>query len=440
MFICCIKNYKVDNRKNNHDDCKPDIHCSDNCKTACNNTQIFYKRNNLLLKAFYFEHEVTGTPAVYPSTFNAIAQYIYVGDANSALYRLDIGTYIDPSTSTYHSVEQWGSDSTRTISQVVESPSGGQTTVQVTYEKPIFEPARLTSLGGNSSVADNMPTPPSPYNRITYKPAISVYHSENVKPTLMITFGTGSNDNFNITNNEHNFVANFYDYYDVNTHHYKLNSTSFTKAMPLVLLFNKPNGVLEKRNPTPQNGQKFAIYNSDPISGAAFDNDFQRQRMTGAPITYNFVSYFPTFIASSNESMAQCVTGNAAIWQIGDTQLNPRTHRNFNSTFNPANGVSVQNTSELGLFNGKSYYNMANGTKVYGLEITNQMFCRNDTNPSQSKISAPQLIAQTGGIATNKTGAGSSIDPVNIDLKSFSLNLNAFKPNPQKISWASVYE
>ena len=393
---------------------------------------------DLLVKAFYFEHEVTGTPAIYPNTFNSVAQYIYVGDANSALYRLDIGTYMTSATA-WHSVAQWGSDSKRTMTQTVEiddpAHEGQTLNLAVQYERPIFEPARMDVMGGTTDIADGTPTSPSPYNKITYKPAISLYKAGE-KPTLQITFGTGSNDNFNITNSEHNYVANFYDVYT--SDHYQLNAESFTAAKPLVLVFNPPNNIQQRLNGEAVNGQKFNIYTSDPLTGVQFDNNFKRQKMSGAAITYNFVSYFPTFIASNDEAKAQCVTGNAAIWKIGDIagSGNVRDHRIFTTTT-----TNVQNASEDALFNGKSYYNLHDGTKVYGLEITNQMFCRNDANPNASKISAPQLIAQTGGIATAKTGSSaSSIDPSNTDLKSFSINLNAFKPNPQKLSWASVYE
>ena len=354
----------------------------------------------LLVKAFYFEHEIIGTPAVFPSGFNTVAQMIYVGDSNSALYRLDVSN---------GNPYKWGSyEKLKTEDSYV-------------VEKPIFDPARMKSMGASSSNPEHSVT--SPYAGITYKPALSVY-KYGQKPVIQITVATGSNENINPTASESNYVGYFYDVWQDN--HYVLNPPDFVERAK-ILVFNPPKGVHEKEK-VEEDKQIFDIYTRDPISHRVLD---KLQKPTGAPITYNFVSYFPTYITQPGT----CNSGRAAIWKLEGGS----NHKNYTTT---TQGVQNLTAKESDTFNGNSLFKLDMGTKIYGLEITRTNYCSKDGDPDGSKMVAPMLVAQTGGEATsinNDAGTG-HIKSATASVQSFELNLDAITPTTRTLSWASVYE
>lgn len=80
------------------------------------------------------------------------------------------------------------------------------------------------------------------------------------------------------------------------------------------------------------------------------------------------------------------------------------------------------------------------GTKIYGLQITNQLYCGNKNN---GKFAAPQLIAQTGipnGVNGFDKSSADNFASKNTSLNAFGLNLAGIKAQSSRIKWASVYE
>ena len=108
---------------------------------------------------------------------------------------------------------------------------------------------------------------------------------------------------------------------------------------------------------------------------------------------------------------------------------------------------NVQNKQNADVFASSSVEALQIGTKVYGLEITNQMYCiadckSDDPNCKGNNVLAPQLIAQTGGeTASLATDEGSKkLTSGKVEVSSLAINLEAFKPEVSRVTWAGVYE
>ncbi|MBQ9816265.1 MAG: hypothetical protein IJM59_02190 [Proteobacteria bacterium] len=357
-------------------------------------------KENLLVKDFYFDNPITGSVAVYPNNFNAVAQHLYFGDSKANLYRIDVSS---------SNRSEWGSD---THDYVVGNVSAKNIT-------PVFNPSEAAGLGNVT------------YEAITYKPAVSLYKSDSTKPTIQIIYGTGSNDTFNVNSSDRHYVADFYDYYVSDSSgngKYQLNDSS-ASYNPLIYVFNPASNVTTMEKTYTANGytQKYHVYTQDPISKTKFSS---RQKMTGAAITHNFVSYFPTFIANENAE-DKCASGHAAIWKIGSPESNTQYAKA---------GGTVQNPSTFDAFATTSVLELPAGTKIYGLEITNQLYCLKDGKEGSSM--APQLVAQTSTEApsfNNDTGSA-KLKPKSTDINSLAINLDPIQPQSEIISWASVYE
>ncbi|GEM_PF-2046976 len=366
--------------------------------------------DKLLVKRYDFPNKVTGSPAVYPNNFNSIAQLIYVGDASGALYRIDLTDGIDAGSVI-----------------VTDSEIGTGETIPNHYTKddndlnvlqPIFAPSML---GTNVS-----------FDRITYRPAVSLYDSN--QGIIQIAFGSGANDNLNIQTTNRNYAANFYDYRQGN--HYQLANrdtpkSQFISFSQYFTLSGSENHIKDFN----QNDLKITFYTKDPL-----DNTKQiatRQKMSGAPIIYNYDTYFPTFITKTDPSNPCTIEGNAAIWKLSgsDSETTSRRHGTVAS--------NVQNTTEESAqpFTNSSIYELAlDGTKIYGLAITPQLYC---AGSEKSTTLAPQLVALTGLQFSDSHEASSGtqkLRPQNTEVQSFAMNLDAMNPNVTQLSWASVYE
>ena len=371
-------------------------------------------KDDLLVKTFYFKNAITGTPAVFPNNFNSIAQLIYVGDSTGALFRLDLAN---------PDIEMWGSNVT-----IDDTPQGSTESASYTFESPIFDPNDPVFGMGASG------TNPVSYEKITYKPAVSAYQVAGVtRPTVQITFGSGSNDNFSINEGERNYVANFYDVY--NGTNYQLNAIDEAFS-PEVYVFNKTDveeGLVSITSNDTYGNQQFTVWTHDPAQTESEKPFDPRQKMTGAAVTHNFVSYFPTFIADAGTQQA-CATGGAAIWKIGS----------------PADGVKhgaiqagiMNTTNDANLFQNTNMLRLSPGTKIYGLEITNQLYCLNTTTPNASQQVAPQLIAQTGAETTGiaSSDGTNKLKPASTNIQSVAVNLEAIQPEMKQSAWANVYE
>ena len=133
--------------------------------------------SKLLVKAFYFDNRISGSPAVYPSNFNSVAQVVYVGDEKGALYRLNL-MGLDQS--------KWGSYEKTDF-------EGG-----FKNEKPAFDPKNgICKKVGISS--DNCI-----FEAITFKPAVSLYEHTAGGATVQVTFGTGRNTNLTVNDGIYN--------------------------------------------------------------------------------------------------------------------------------------------------------------------------------------------------------------------------------------------
>jgi len=364
---------------------------------------------DLLVKKFVFDNKITGAPAVFPSNFNATAKLIYVGDDSGSLYRLDVSNGV---------VESWG-----------KKEDG----VEVS-EEPIFNPADSLTLAAGQK-----------FERITFKPAVSLYKN-GTNPIIQIAFGTGSNDNLNVADSDHNYVANFYDVFIDG--HYELNPESAISAsvipQPMLYAFNysentSKDGTTKEwtsSGSSPESSSikhKYKLYTVDPKSGTKID---PRQKMTGAPITYNYITYFPSFIAS-NSAESSCTKGHAAIWSIGNSAVSTRNYQVI------TDAARVQNlkTDSTDRFKDHNIFELSPGTKIYGLDITNQMICKK--NDGTTKIAAPQLVALTTANFSDEASLSDGTQKLhakNTDIESFAMDLEAFSPEVNRLSWASVYE
>ena len=171
--------------------------------------------------------------------------------------------------------------------------------------------------------------------------------------------------------------------------------------------------------------------------------------MTGAPIIYNYDVYFPTYIGTQTTDGSDdvCAVGNAAIYalrhKVKDPKVDPPKHASLDkSKIQNKNATGSENVSpEIDNFlNGNtSILELEKGTRIYGLQITNQLYCGNKNGGT---FAAPQLIAQTGSDAG--LNAFDKDSPNNLvgktSLSTFSLNLEGIQATSSKVKWAAVYE
>ncbi len=377
---------------------------------------------DLLVKTFYFENEITGAPSVYPNTFNATAQHVYFGDNKGAVYRLSLTG----------SPDAWGSQDRKRI---------GKSTLQ--YEVPVFDPSKIADTGNRV------------FEEITHKPAVALHHMSGNRPVIQIAIGTGSNDNLNIKDNDPNYVGIFYDV-PTSDGHYSFNGTD-ALTTPKLIVFNtqadtNKTVTLEDKEREYDRTQSFLLAPRDPATvtaegGAesAADKFDSRQKMTGSPIIYNFDTYFPTYISTdSKQSDSACSYGRAAIYAIRDNGTGDASttykHGSLEST-NVQNSEQATNPGLVKFMNGDvSVYRLDSGTKIYGLQITNQLYCGNGKN---GKFAVPQLVAQTG-IANGVNGFDKADEnnfaSSNVSLNTFGVNLSGIKATSRRVKWASVYE
>lgn len=378
------------------------------------------KAEDLLVKTFYFKHEITGEPAVFPNTFGKPVQHIYFGDSKGAVYRINMRG----------DVANWASQDTATEGEIV-------------YELPAFDPKEFDELKDFN------------FEQITHKPAVALHHMNGNRAVIQVAIGTGSNDNLNIQPTDHNYVGIFYDVPDPtqNGSVYSFNlDNAQTKSKLILFNLNKEQDdwtdiqtIKSKADRKHDKVQTMRITTHDPVIIQPGEKDVlgdkldPRQKMTGAPIIYNFDTYFPTYIASEkNPTDTICHYGKAAIYAVRDEKINHHDALNPNDV---QNNEAAKDENLIRLQNGEvSFYKLDMGTKIYGLQITNQLYCGNKNN---GKFAAPQLIAQTGipnGVNGFDKSSADNFASKNTSLNAFGLNLAGIQAQSNRIKWASVYE
>lgn len=379
------------------------------------------KAEDLLVKTFYFKHEITGEPAVFPNTFGKPVQHIYFGDSKGAVYRINMRG----------DVANWASQDTATEGEIV-------------YELPAFDPKEFDELKDFN------------FEQITHKPAVALHHMNGNRAVIQVAIGTGSNDNLNIQPTDHNYVGIFYDVPDSsqNGSVYGFNlDNAQTKSKLILFNLNKEQDdwtdikTIESKADLKKHDkvQTMRITTHDPVIKQLGEKDVlgdkldPRQKMTGAPIIYNFDTYFPTYIASEkNPTDTICHYGKAAIYAVRDEKIKRYDALNPNDV---QNNEAAKDENLIRFQNGEvSFYKLDMGTKIYGLQITNQLYCGNKNN---GKFAAPQLIAQTGipnGVNGFDKSSADNFTSKNTSLNAFGLNLAGIKAQSNRIKWASVYE
>lgn len=380
------------------------------------------KSKDLLVKTFYFENEITGAPSIYPNTFNATAQHVYFGDNKGAVYRLSLTG----------DIANWGSQDKKNIG-----------TSALKYEVPVFDPSKITATGNKV------------FEEITHKPAVALHHMAGNRPVIQIAIGTGSNDNLNIKDNDPNYVGIFYDV-PTSDGHYAFNGKD-ALTTPKLIVFNteadaNSTVTLTDNDRQYDKEQSFLLAPRDPATvteadnpGSATDKFDSRQKMTGSPIIYNFDTYFPTYISTdSKQSESVCSYGRAAIYAIRDNGTGNGSANYKHGSLKSDNAQNSEQATDPGLvkfMDGKvSVYRLDSGTKIYGLQITNQLYCGNGKN---GKFAVPQLVAQTG-IANGVNGFdkenANNFASSNVSLNTFGVNLRGIQAASRRVKWASVYE
>lgn len=378
------------------------------------------KAEDLLVKTFYFKHEITGEPAVFPNTFGKPVQHIYFGDSKGAVYRINMRG----------DVANWASQDTATEGEIV-------------YELPAFDPKEFDELKAFN------------FEQITHKPAVALHHMNGNRAVIQVAIGTGSNDNLNIQPTDHNYVGIFYDVPDPtqNGSVYGFNlDNAQTKSKLILFNLNKEQDdwtdiqtIKSKADRKHDKVQTMRITTHDPVIIQPGEKDVlgdkldPRQKMTGAPIIYNFDTYFPTYIASEkNPTDTICHYGKAAIYAVRDEKIKRYDALNPNDV---QNNEAAKDENLIRFQNGEvSFYKLDMGTKIYGLQITNQLYCGNKNN---GKFAAPQLIAQTGipnGVNGFDKSSADNFASKNTSLNAFGLNLAGIQAQSNRIKWASVYE
>ncbi len=365
-------------------------------------------KNDLIVKTFYFDNPITGSPSVYPNNFNSTAEFVYVGDSRGKLYRLDV---------TGSDTSQWGAD---------ERLSNG-------VEMPIFDPKEL-GAGPVTPV----------FSPITFPPAVSLYDTIGGKPVIQVAFGTGSNDSFYVDKNDNHYFASFLDVpvtEDGDTK-YVLNK-EYGAFKPSVIILNASDN-LNISDREPNEVMNYKVYYSQDRYGKPIPKG---QKLTGAPITYNYSTYFPTFMVSDDRSDAYCPVGGAAIWRV-DSEGDENSKRITNLMGADAlqrNGVTNNPFFDDG--GGiRSFYELNEGTKIFGLEITNMQYCANSDYSGASYSVPPQLIAQTSADSddeysmTSNQRSSELKGSVSTDVPAIAIELEAIAPVMTPSVWMSVYE
>ena len=369
---------------------------------------------DLLIAAIYTKHDITSAPAVYPSNFNSIAQRLYFGDSKGNFYALDVSNF-EPA--------KWAKNSFPTGVNV-ETDS----TTKVKYLKPSF--------GSDCGHV------PDVYKAITYKPAVSLYNN-GIHPTIQIVYGTGDNSDLTTTTAEHNYVAKFFDVYE-GTSGYQLNPATGLSEPAQLYVFNQPSGLNEGTKTVTSNACNSSSTSfdvvvrppSDPGSDKKKEPFPAAQKMSGSALTYDFDSYFPTYISntsSKGDYDKLCEVGNAAIFKMNSTHPK-HSHIPTGSVQNNENNSDI-----MAKLNSNGYITLNEGTKIYGLEVSSQQMC---IGTSHTEIAAPRLIAQTGVSAAdlNASDKHNELNDSSTDIANFALNLDAIAPSVRPVSWASVYE
>ena len=267
------------------------------------------------------------------------------------------------------------------------------------------------------------------YSAITFKPAVSLYKRNSSGFTIQLAFGTGGQEDLAVGSNERNYIANFYDNCVSSGTAYtcQLNDADSTAFTSQINVFNPASGVTSATRTTNNAyGKQKYIVKAITETTSSKDN---LQKMTGPAITYNYYSYYPTYVIEN----ATCALGHAGIWR-----MHAASAANRHSTLSTEH-LQSYNTDASTLFNDENnrHYALNSTSKLYGFQITNQMACL-DKNGKLNKVIAPQLIAQTG-INTNFNASTKTKD-TNLTIPSLALDLEAIEPKSQILSWASTYE
>lgn len=149
------------------------------------------------------------------------------------------------------------------------------------------------------------------------------------------------------------------------------------------------------------------------------------EKLTGSPIIFNSVAYFPTFVPNNTP----CENGNGRIYAVDFNQAN-----DGGNVIGKLDGGDDQFDDEnlgLTLNNDNVFFDLAAGSVVFGLEIAPVPFCSpdipeniNDFDINSNQVqqnSDPnqlQLVAQTGGNDTGRLG------DVNSRINTLRFNLN----------------
>ena len=173
--------------------------------------------------------------------------------------------------------------------------------------------------------------------------------------------------------------------------------------------------------------------------GTLGDNGFQAQvnweiifsgaeKLTGPPIIFDSVAYFPTFVPSTANA---CSQGNGRIYGVDFNQVDE--NNNIIGKFDPnAEAFDEGAQPALVLDTSNAFFSLPAGSVVFGLEIAAALVCAPDVpenlgdgedfdpqriDSNQGKL---QLLAQTGGSPGSGTlgqGNGSKINTLRFDLQ-----------------------
>ncbi len=368
---------------------------------------------DLLVAAIYTKHDITSSPAVYPSNFNSIAQRLYFGDKKGNFYALDVSNF-EPA--------KWAKNSFPSNVNIETD-----TTTDIKYLRPSF-----------GADCEHIP---DVYSAITYKPAVSLY-TAGVHPTIQIVFGTGDNSDLTTTSGEHNYVARFFDVYQ-GAGGYQLNPATGLSEPAQLYVFNKPETLTEGENSVSIGACNSSAMAFDVVARPPRDSDSSEekdpfpaaQKMSGSALTYDYDTYFPTYISnteSSGDYDKLCKVGNAAIFRIRSAKKHG--HVDSSAVRNNENNNDIASNLDK-----NGFITLNQGTRIYGLEVSSQQMC---IGTSHTEIAAPRLIAQTSvdGANLNAGDKHNELADMNTDIANFALNLDAIRPGVKPISWASVYE
>lgn len=378
------------------------------------------KPEDLLVKTFYFKNEITGAPSLYPNTFNSKVQHIYVGDSTGAIYRLNLDS-TNP--------EEWGSQRTSKMTWSDEIP----------FETPVFSPEYVGNMGK------------VPYEKITHAPAISLFEMEGNRPIIQVGIGTGSNDTLNISDKALNYVGMFFDV-PAGDGKYHFNKPGSEKYLSKVIVFNPTDAVKEatedyvyklelEEGSSPSDKldieQQIALYVTDPSpeNHGTAPKLLPHQKMTGAPVIYNFDMYFPTYVSEIPDNKGQCKLGEAYLYKLTNDRAKRHAQLNTGAVQNHQN--STHPDLDKFLNNEVASLALGQGTKVYGIHISEQQYC---DSKNGGKFKAPELIVQTGAQSAIQNEQSFTQNSSSNPVQTLSINLQSVKSETYRAKWATVYE